>query len=38
MFSRYNISSEADLRDAMKKVAQYNGAEQREVVSIAVAL
>jgi Phage integrase family. len=35
MFRRYNITSEADLRDAMQRVTKYNKAEQQKVVSIA---
>jgi len=35
MFSQYNVTAEEDLRDAMKKVTQYNEAEQQKVVFIA---
>ena len=35
MFTRYNITSEDDLRDAIEKVTKYNQAEQQKVVSIA---
>ena len=35
MFSRYNVTGEEDLRDAMEKVTQYNRAEQGKVVAIA---
>jgi integrase len=35
MFSRYNVTGEEDLRDAMQKVTQFHKAEQQKVVSIA---
>ncbi len=35
MFTRYNVTAEEDLRDAMQKVTQYNEAESQKVVSIA---
>jgi hypothetical protein len=35
MFSRYNVTAEEDLRDAMEKVTQYNETERQKVVSIA---
>jgi len=34
IFSRYNITSEEDLREAMQKVTQYNEAESQKVVQI----
>jgi integrase len=36
MFSRYNVTAEEDLRDAMQKVTQYNEAESRKVVAVGV--
>ena len=35
MFSRYNVTGEEDLRDAMEKVTTYNEVESRKVASIA---
>lgn len=35
MFSRYNVTDEEDLRDAMEKVTTYNEAESQKVVTIA---
>ena len=35
MFSRYNVTSEEDVRDAMEKVTRYNEAESQKVVQIA---
>ncbi len=35
MFSRYNVTAEEDLRDAMQKVTQYNEAESKKIASIA---
>jgi integrase len=35
MFSRYNVTAEEDLRDAMEKVTKYNEAESQKVVAIA---
>lgn len=35
MFSRYNVTAEEDLRDAMEKVTKYNQAESQKVVSMA---
>lgn len=37
MFSRYNVTSEEDLRNAMQKVTEYNEAESQEVVTMEVA-
>lgn len=34
MFTRYNVTAEEDLRDAMQKVTKYNEAEQQKVVAI----
>jgi hypothetical protein len=34
MFSRYNVTGEEDLRDAMQRVPQYNQAESQRLVSI----
>jgi hypothetical protein len=34
MFSRYNVTAEEDLRDAMQKVTQYNEAESQKVVAM----
>jgi len=34
MFSRYNVTDELDLKDAMRKVTQYNEAESKKVVSM----
>jgi integrase len=34
MFSRYNVTGEEDLRDAMEKVTKYNEAESQKVVAI----
>jgi integrase len=35
MFSRYNVTAEEDLRDAMEKVTTYNEAESQKVVQMA---
>lgn len=35
MFSRYNVTSEEDLRSAMQKVTEYNEVENQKVVEIA---
>jgi hypothetical protein len=35
MFSRYNVTGEENLRDAMEKVTKYNEAESKMVASIA---
>lgn len=35
MFTRYNVTGEEDLREAMAKVMQYNEAESQKVASIA---
>ena len=35
MFSRYNVTAEEDLRDAMEKVTKYNETESQKVVQIA---
>jgi integrase len=35
MFSRYNVTAEEDLRDAMEKVTKYNEGESKKVVQIA---
>jgi integrase len=35
MFSRYNVTGEEDLRDAMQKVTIYNEGERQKIVSIA---
>jgi hypothetical protein len=35
MFRRYNIASEADLRQAMLSVQKYREAERRKVVTMA---
>jgi integrase len=34
MFSRYNVTGEEDLRDAMEKVTRYNKTESQKVVAI----
>ena len=34
MFSRYNVTAEEDLRDAMEKVTKYNEAESQKVVTM----
>src|SRR5208282_1035953 len=34
MFSRYNVTAEQDLREAMQKVTDYNEAESRKVVTM----
>jgi integrase len=34
MFSRYNVTGEEDLRDAMEKVTQYNKLESQKIVAI----
>jgi hypothetical protein len=34
MFSRYNVTGEEDLRDAMEKVTQYNKSESAKIVAI----
>jgi len=35
MFSRYNVTGDEDLRDAMEKVTKYNEAESKKVVAMA---
>lgn len=35
VFSRYNVTAEEDLRDAMQKVTKYNETESQKVVQIA---
>ncbi len=35
MLSRYNVTVEEDLRDAMQKVTAYNEAESKKIVQIA---
>jgi integrase len=35
MFTRYNVTGEEDLRDAMEKVNEYHKAEQQRIVQIA---
>lgn len=32
MFSRYNVTCEQDLREAMEKLMRYNDAESKKVV------
>ena len=34
MFSRYNVTGEDDLRDAMQKVTKYNESESQKVVQM----
>ena len=34
MFSRYNVTGEEDLRDAMEKVTQYNKSESAKIVAM----
>ena len=34
VFQRYNITDEADLRNAMKRLADYHEAEKQKVVAI----
>jgi hypothetical protein len=34
MFSRYNVTAEEDLRDAMERVTKYNEAESQKVAVI----
>jgi hypothetical protein len=34
MFTRYNVTAEEDLREAMEKVTQYHQAAQRKVLEM----
>jgi len=35
MFTRYNVTGEEDLRDAMEKLTRFNEGESQKVVQIA---